>query len=42
MRVTKEFKARLEAQAEKEKRSVSDLILKVPTEYLDHAEKKSS
>lgn len=35
IRVTSEFKARLEAQARKERRSVSNLILKVMEEYLE-------
>ena len=35
MRVTNEFKTRLEQQAEKERRSVSNLIIKVMEEYLD-------
>ncbi len=39
-RVTSEFKARLEAQAQREHRSVSNLILKVMEEYLDAAEPK--
>lgn len=34
-RATNEFKARLEHQAEREHRSVSNLILKVMEEYLD-------
>lgn len=33
-RVTKEFKGQLEAQAMKERRSVSNLVLKVMEEYL--------
>ena len=37
-RTTSEFKARLEAQAQRERRPVSNLILKVLEEYLDHAE----
>ena len=36
MRVTNEFKTRLEQQAEKERRSVSNLIIKVMEEYLDN------
>ena len=40
VRVTNEFKARLEAQAQRERRSVSNLILKVMEEYLDGAEPK--
>ena len=35
IRVTSEFKARLEAQARKERRSVSNLILNVMEEYLE-------
>ena len=35
IRVTSEFKAKLEAQARKERRSVSNLILKVMEEYLE-------
>ena len=34
-RVTNEFKARLEAQARRERRPVSNLILKVLEDYLD-------
>jgi predicted DNA-binding protein len=37
-RVTSEFKARLEAQAQRERRAVSNLILKVLEEYLDAVE----
>ena len=37
-RTTSEFKARLEAQAQRERRPVSSLILKVLEEYLDQAE----
>ncbi len=37
-RVTSEFKARLEAQAQKERRPVSNLILKVLEDYLDSVE----
>lgn len=40
MRATSEFKARLEAEAQKERRSVSNLILKVMEEYLDQQEKQ--
>lgn len=39
-RVTSEFKARLEAQAQRERRPVSNLIMKVLEEYLDGAEPK--
>ena len=35
IRVTNDFKARLERQADKERRSVSNLILKVMEEYLE-------
>ena len=35
VRITNEFKARLACQAEKERRSVSNLIIKVMEEYLD-------
>lgn len=38
IRVTNEFKARLETQAQKERRSVSNLIIKVMEEYLAQAE----
>ena len=34
VRVTSEFKARLEAQAQKEHRSVANLVYKVMEEYL--------
>ena len=34
VRVTTEFKVRLEAQAEKERRSVSNLVHKVMRDYL--------
>ena len=37
-RMTSEFKKRLEDQAERERRSVSNLILKVLEAYLDQAE----
>lgn len=37
-RMTQAFKERLERQAAKERRSVSNLILKVMEEYLDQAE----
>ncbi len=42
MRATSEFKARLEAQAEKERRSVSNLILKVMEEYLEQHENQEN
>lgn len=35
VRVTNELKDRLEKQAERERRSVSNLIIKVMEEYLD-------
>ena len=41
IRMTNEFKARLEAQAQKERRSVSNLILKVMEEYLEQQEGKN-
>mgnify|MGYP000003511324 FL=1 len=37
-RVSEELKRRIEVQAEKEKRSVSNLIIKVMTEYLEQHE----
>ena len=40
LRVTSELKKRIEEQADKEKRNVSNFIIKVLTEYLDEAEKK--
>ncbi len=40
IRVTSEFKARLEAQAEKEHRPVANLVKLVLEEYLERAEKK--
>lgn len=40
-RTTQEFKKRLEEQAAKERRSVSNLILKVMEEYLDNAEQEN-
>lgn len=40
IRTTSEFKARLEVQAQKERRSVSNLILKVMEEYLEQQEKQ--
>ena len=39
-RVTSEFKARLEAQAKREHRALSNLITLVLEEYLDRAEPK--
>mgnify|MGYP003008356414 FL=1 len=41
IRVTSQFKARLERQAERERRSVSHLILKVMEEYLEQQEENS-
>lgn len=41
VRITNEFKVRLERQAEKERRSVSNLIIKVMEEYLDSQEEPS-
>lgn len=40
IRVTSEFKERLEMQAKKERRTVSNLILKVMEEYLDNQEEQ--
>lgn len=40
-RVTYEFKARLEAQAQKEHRPVANLIHKVMEEYLERQEDKN-
>lgn len=39
-RTTSEFKARLEAQAQRERRPLSNLITKVLEEYLDREEPK--
>lgn len=39
-RTTVEFKARLEAQAKRQRRSVSNLILMVLEEYLDQVEEQ--
>lgn len=41
-RVTNEFKARIEAQAEKEHRPVANLIHKVMEEYLEQQEGKET
>ncbi len=41
IRVTNDFKARLEAQAQKERRSVSNLIFKVMEEYLEQQEEQA-
>lgn len=38
-RVTTEFKEKLEVQAQKERRSVSNLIIKVLEEYLEEHER---
>ena len=40
IRVTSQFKARLERQAERERRSVSNLVLKVMEEYLEQQEEE--
>lgn len=40
IRVTYEFKERLEAQAQRERRPVSNMIRKVMEEYLDAQEKE--
>ncbi len=40
IRVTSEFKARLEAQAEREHRAVANLVKVVLEEYLDRVEKE--
>lgn len=40
-RVSEELKRRIEVQAEKEKRSVSNLIIKVMTEYLEQHENQA-
>lgn len=40
VRVTSDFKERLEAQARKERRSVSNLVLKVLEEYLEAHEEQ--
>ena len=42
IRVTKEFKARLEAQAEKERRPVANLIRLVMEEYLEQHENQEN
>lgn len=41
VRVSYEFKKRLEAQARKERRPVSNMIRKVMEEYLDKQEKEA-
>lgn len=40
-RVTSDFKARIEAQAQKERRSVANLVFKVMEEYLEQQEKEA-
>lgn len=40
-RVTNEFKARLEAQAEKEHRPVANLVRKIVEEYVEQQERKA-
>lgn len=40
-RVSSEFKARLEAQAQRERRPVSNLIVKVLEDYLEEMEEKA-
>lgn len=40
-RITNEFKARLEAQAEKEHRPVANLVRKIVEEYVEQQEKKA-
>ena len=40
LRVTVELKKRIEAQAQKEKRSTSNLIVKIISDYLDEVEKE--
>lgn len=42
LRVTDEFKERIAVQAEKERRTISNLIINVLTDYLDQAEQKES
>lgn len=41
IRVTYEFKERLEAQAQRERRPVANMIRKVMEEYLDAQEKEA-
>lgn len=41
IRVTYEFKERLEAQAQRERRPVANMIRKVMEEYLDKQEKEA-
>ena len=40
-RITNEFKGRLEAQAQRERRPVANMIRKVMEEYLDKQEKET-
>ena len=40
LRVTVELKKKIETQAQKEKRNISNFILKVVTDYLDEVEEK--
>ena len=40
LRVSKTLKTRIEAQAEKERRKVSNLIIKVVEDYLDEQDRK--
>lgn len=40
IRMTNDFRARLEAQAQKERRTISNLVLKVLEEYLEQQEKQ--
>ncbi len=42
LRVTSQFKERLASQAEKDHRSLSNLIIKVMSDYLDAIEKQES
>lgn len=41
LRVTKEFKEQLEVQAQKERRTVSNLILKVMEDYIKEQSKEA-
>ena len=41
LRVTKEFKEQLERQAQRERRSVSNLILKVMEDYLQEQNRET-
>lgn len=40
IRVTSDFKEQIEAQAQKERRSLSNLIVKIIEEYLEQQEKQ--